>query len=107
VPTHPIMNPDGLTPSCAGTSLDSWFPDEGDRHGWHMDLVKRVCDGCPVKDLCLDWALHHEDHGIWAGTGPTERRVMRRERGISLRTLTIEEIYGASLWRREPVSSDE
>lgn len=101
MPTHPIMNTEGLTPSCAGTSLDSWFPEDGDRHGWHMDLVRRVCDACPLKEMCLDWALHHEEYGIWAGTGPSDRRRMRRERGIAFEGLTIESLYGAQLWSRE------
>ena len=38
----------------------------------------RVCDGCPVAEQCLGWALKHgEDHGVWGGTTPKQRRALR------------------------------
>lgn len=33
-----------------------------------------ICDGCPVKRECLDFALRtREPAGIWGGTTPEER----------------------------------
>jgi WhiB family redox-sensing transcriptional regulator len=33
-----------------------------------------ICDGCPVKQDCLDFALRtREQAGIWGGTTPEER----------------------------------
>ena len=40
-----------------------------------------MCMGCPVKDACLVEALGHEersDCGVWGGTGPEERRRIRK-----------------------------
>lgn len=37
--------------------------------------AKAICDSCPVRDACLDYALDiREQHGIWGGLSETERR---------------------------------
>jgi WhiB family transcriptional regulator, redox-sensing transcriptional regulator len=49
------------------------------------DRAKRVCAGCPVRAVCLDWALTTgQDVGIWGGTVPDERRAMRAQRAPAL-----------------------
>jgi WhiB family redox-sensing transcriptional regulator len=41
--------------------------------------AKRVCASCPVTVSCLAWALYAaEAAGIWGGTTPEERRILRR-----------------------------
>ena len=54
--------------------------------GGHPDLfdddgktthAKRMCASCPVKAPCLAHALEFEDFGIWGGTTPEERAVIR------------------------------
>lgn len=41
--------------------------------------AKAVCDGCPVRCLCLEWAvLAGVDHGVWGGMSEDERRALRR-----------------------------
>lgn len=42
------------------------------------DKAKAVCAGCPVRDRCLDWALAHEDFGVWGGLAEDERRALKR-----------------------------
>lgn len=81
---HPVNNPDGIVPSCAGLPTSIYFPSHGTRQGANYELTKRVCDACELKAMCLEWAVHKEDSGIWAGTGPEERAAIRRERGITL-----------------------
>lgn len=40
--------------------------------------AKRVCDSCPVRDACLDWAMESgEDFGVWGGLTEDERRDLR------------------------------
>ena len=42
-------------------------------------IAREVCDTCPVKQECLDYALtHHERFGVWGGLTERERRRMRR-----------------------------
>lgn len=36
--------------------------------------AKRICSDCPIKDLCLDWALLTQDSGVWGGLTPAERK---------------------------------
>jgi len=41
--------------------------------------ARAVCGRCPVQAPCRDWALRAgEPAGIWGGTTPEERRVLRR-----------------------------
>ncbi len=89
---HPANNPEGIQPPCAGTDLAVWFSDEDSglghaRRGWRRELVNRTCAACPLREPCLEWALRHEDYGIWAGTSREDRRRIRRERGISFENI--------------------
>ncbi|MFM8648837.1 MAG: WhiB family transcriptional regulator [Actinomycetota bacterium] len=44
-----------------------------------IDRAKEVCDECPVKVRCLDFAIEtNQDSGIWGGTSEEERRDIRR-----------------------------
>lgn len=43
--------------------------------------AKKLCASCPVKQECLEWALEHEEHGIWGGSTPGERRLLRQNGG--------------------------
>lgn len=41
--------------------------------------TKRVCAGCPVQSLCLEWAmLGRIDYGVWGGLSECERRTLKR-----------------------------
>jgi WhiB family redox-sensing transcriptional regulator len=43
--------------------------------------AKAICSRCPVVGACRDWALRSgEIAGIWGGTTPAERRLLRRGR---------------------------
>ena len=52
----------------------------------------RMCTSCPVRALCLAYALHLEQgaattgrRGIWAGTSPRERRALH-EHAMAIRS---------------------
>ncbi|MEU1348284.1 WhiB family transcriptional regulator [Streptomyces sp. NPDC005775] len=41
--------------------------------------AKAVCQGCPVREQCLRWALENgQDAGVWGGLGENERRALKR-----------------------------
>ena len=49
--------------------------------------ARAICKTCPVINDCLTYALvtfpHHEDdHGMWGGTSPRERRKIKKERRL-------------------------
>jgi hypothetical protein len=49
----------------------------------HMDykFLKMVCDRCPVKQLCGEYAISFiPDHGMWGGMTPSEIRKLGRKR---------------------------
>jgi WhiB family redox-sensing transcriptional regulator len=40
--------------------------------------ARRICQGCPVRAACLDWALRNDQaYGIWGGATEEERRALR------------------------------
>jgi WhiB family transcriptional regulator, redox-sensing transcriptional regulator len=43
--------------------------------------IRDLCDTCPVRRECLEYALADESlTGLWGGTTDTERRMIRRRR---------------------------
>lgn len=57
---------------CAGVSHpDRFFPDRGKS----KDAALRLCNCCPVKLECLEYAVQNRiEEGIWGGMGLTGRR---------------------------------
>lgn len=46
-----------------------------------IERARAVCQGCPVRGECLEWALATgQDAGVWGATSEDERRAMRRAR---------------------------
>lgn len=66
--------------NCRGADADLFFPERGAS----TRRAKAICDGCPVRRECLDYALAHgEKFGIWGGLSERERRRVRRERSVA------------------------
>jgi WhiB family transcriptional regulator, redox-sensing transcriptional regulator len=60
---------------CAQTDPEAFFPEKGGS----TREAKRICQGCEVKDMCLDYALAHDERfGIWGGLSERERRRLKR-----------------------------
>lgn len=73
---------------CAETDPDVFFPDERQSDA----TAKNICQPCPARQECLDWALtYREPHGVWGGLSPGERARLRPGRPVP-----------ASLSRRVP-----
>jgi WhiB family redox-sensing transcriptional regulator len=69
------------TPHCAGTDPDSFFPERNGTIGYYeIKAARRICNGCPYRIECLEWALEHREQGIWGGTTELDRKRMRRAR---------------------------
>ena len=68
--------------------------------------VVAACEGCPVREQCLDHALRHELYGYWAGTSARQRWRLRGELGVAYVALyddqkTGEPRHGTQrAWRR-------
>lgn len=56
--------------ACSAPDNDVQFFD-----GRQETAAKALCSGCPVREQCLEFAVHNDiTHGIWGGTTPSERR---------------------------------
>ena len=66
--------------ACRGEDPEMFFP-VGTAGPALVQLreAKRVCAGCPVQSICLEWALVAGiDHGVWGGWSEEERRALKR-----------------------------
>ena len=63
--------------NCASEPPDLFFPSDG----VGVEVAKKVCEDCPSKELCLDYALANRiDHGVWGGTSERQRRRILKAR---------------------------
>lgn len=69
--------------ACQEVVGDFMFPDSSDASGSRK--AKQLCDTCPVRQQCLDYAVQNNIRfGIWGGKSTLERDAIRRrstERG--------------------------
>ena len=62
--------------ACRGIDPSLWFPSRGKR-GVRLGLARAVCDACPVRQECLDYAVRNRIlHGVWGGTTEKHRRLL-------------------------------
>ena len=60
-----------------------FFPSDG----VGVEVARKICADCPVKEPCLEYALANgEKFGIWGGRSERERRKLRR---LRLRALAV------------------
>ena len=60
--------------ACRGGVVDDWFGSTG---GDGYAQQRSICDGCPVKGPCYDYAMSDPTlDGLWAGTSKTERQAL-------------------------------
>ena len=73
------MNTDWMAQGkCREVAPAVFFPSDG----LGVQAAQRICDGCPVAESCLEYALENRiDHGVWGGCSERERRrILRRRR---------------------------
>ena len=55
----------------------TFFPSDG----VGVEVAKRICETCPVKEPCLEYALENRiDHGVWGGASERQRRRILKAR---------------------------
>ena len=58
----------------------TFFPSDG----VGVEIAKRICVDCAVKQPCLEYALENRiDHGVWGGTSERQRRRILKKRKSS------------------------
>lgn len=64
--------------ACAGAALDFVPASETDEG---LDLAcRQYCNTCPVRGMCLLWAMYHRVEGYWGGTSHYQRKQLLRVR---------------------------
>lgn len=78
---HPDESPQSWRSEALCTQADpeAFFPEKG-QTGY---AAKRICEECPVRPECLDFAMSVDDlHGIWGGLSDRQRyREKKRRQG--------------------------
>jgi len=72
--------------NCRTQAPSLFFPSDG----VGVEVARRVCEGCPVKEPCLEYALANGiDHGVWGGASERERRRIARRRRLERAGATV------------------
>ena len=45
-----------------------------------IDAAKAICEPCPLKTACLEYALENNYEGVWGGTTDTDRDTIKNTR---------------------------
>ena len=67
--------------ACANDAYDPewWWPTSVESET--ATLAKNICRYCPVRQICLDYAIQHGlNEGIWGGLMPSQRQTVRKVR---------------------------
>ncbi len=68
---------DGL---CRHQPPSTFFPSDG----VGVEVAKRICEECPVREDCLEYALTHRiDHGVWGASSERQRRRILKSRRLA------------------------
>ena len=63
--------------ACRGQGPADFVRDPKSDYG----AIRELCETCPVRPECLEFALANESlTGLWGGTTDAERRMIRRRR---------------------------
>jgi WhiB family redox-sensing transcriptional regulator len=72
--------------SCRDHPPEVFFPSDG----VGVEVAKRICADCRVRERCLEYALEHRiDHGVWGATSERQRRRILKARRLSVTSLTV------------------
>lgn len=88
--------PDFTSAACRGLDVNMFFMTDETSSGPSRILrreilpsIRAMCKTCPVVETCLEWALKHEKHGIWAGTTEKERDAIRVKTNIKYEDIAV------------------
>lgn len=68
-----------LDDAACATSGDPDLWHEPKKHPALREAAVKICNGCPARVACLEWAIDHNEHqGIWGGLLEEERAALRK-----------------------------
>jgi hypothetical protein len=57
---------------CKGKPVETFFPEKRVRPGSYL----KFCQGCPIQDFCLQFAVCFDSYGVWGGLTRKQRKVL-------------------------------
>ena len=84
--TSPLPDTDAPTAwmaagNCRNYPPNTFFPSDG----VGVDRARKICNGCPVLNQCLEYALEQRiEHGVWGGCSERERRRILKRRKVAV-----------------------
>lgn len=77
--------------ACKNMDTSIFFYEDNERGEVKEERIakaKGICNGCSVRQQCLEFALQiKENYGIWGGLTPEERQTIKRRRQRSKSTI--------------------
>jgi WhiB family transcriptional regulator, redox-sensing transcriptional regulator len=78
--------PDFDRPLCAEVDPEIFFyPDIKDSHflaKFTINKARQICGRCEHREPCAEYGLHNRVFGVWGGLSESERKEIRKLRGI-------------------------
>ena len=71
------MNNAPEIPGCT-SAPDLWFPDYEGHNSDEWKFINRICGQCPISVMCAEYAIKHDEVGIWGGLTTKQRRRVKR-----------------------------
>lgn len=70
---------------CLGEDPELWFAvGSGEATDRQIRAAQRICDKCPVKTTCRDWAIENgQEYGVWGGLTEDELQAIKRKRNAA------------------------
>lgn len=64
---------------------DLWYPTAGQGGTDDIGVIEalHICATCDVRERCLEYALTHNEPGIWGGLTENQRRRLLRGRAVT------------------------
>ena len=56
-----------------------------DTNSSNVQIAQRFCFRCEHQVDCAEWGILNEEHGMWGGLTPRQRREIRRQRRIYIK----------------------
>jgi WhiB family transcriptional regulator, redox-sensing transcriptional regulator len=67
--------------ACKGIDTEVFYPIKDTFTREEENMIERMCIDCPIMMACLEWGIAHETYGVWGGTTPNKRKIIRNNLG--------------------------
>lgn len=76
--------------ACRGYSTEIFYPVAGNRSSVDMRYALSICERCVFMVVCEEFAIRHDEHGVWGGTARSERLKKARRLGIGTKRFDVD-----------------